>query len=785
MAYAMTKQGSLDNCITYEFICDTVEDMNAIEDRYRTIGSIAIVLQGTSGLEVYISGSDKQWNSLSSIGGSAADSAAGLSIHICGQNEVSNGLPNISEPDETSIYLVPAADASSGDLYDEYVYVGDNWEKFGGGGSNIDLSSYAPKASPVFTGSISLGRASGSTVGEGSIAEGHNVVASGDYSHAEGYGELYDPKTIAGNTYTTGGAYGDYSHAEGYGTLALGSETHAEGTLTLAHGDNSHAEGWGTSAYGTCSHAEGEETTAEGNFSHVEGIGTYTLHRSQHVMGEYNVLDSSSNSYIEHGNYVEIVGNGTADDARSNARTLDWDGNEYLMGDLYVGCASDSSGGNKVATINQIPNMDLYAPKASPEFTGSISMWRLANSTVGLNSMTVGYGNTASANEAIATGYYTVASGTDSTAIGYYTTASAQRAFASGDSTTASNNNAHAEGYHTTASGSESHAEGSNTTASSYSSHAEGEHTIASGYHSHAEGYYTLAQGSDSHAEGQGGKLYINDQQVDAGAIGSQSHSEGSLTRALGSYSHAEGGYTVASDSGAHAEGYQATASGYASHAEGVNAQATYYASHAEGYYTVASNSQAHAEGANTTASGYCAHAEGYNTTASNSYTHAEGAYTIAAGTHQHVSGKYNVEDTFQGYEEWEANKSYEVGDIVKVTTIYNNKTYREIYECKTANSDSTFISSHWNYESGSSYAEIIGNGTADDARSNARALDWDGNEYLKGNIYVGCNADSTSGAKVATEAYVNARIPAPPTTDGTYTLEITVSNGEATYSWI
>jgi hypothetical protein len=44
MAYAMTKQGSLDNCVTYEFMCDTVEDMNAIEDRYRTIGSVAIVL---------------------------------------------------------------------------------------------------------------------------------------------------------------------------------------------------------------------------------------------------------------------------------------------------------------------------------------------------------------------------------------------------------------------------------------------------------------------------------------------------------------------------------------------------------------------------------------------------------------------------------------------------------------------------------------------------------------------------------------------------------------------
>lgn len=76
MAYTMTKQGSLDNCVTYEFVCDTVNDMNAIENKYRTIGTVAIVLKGSNdGLEVYIAGSNKQWNSLSNIGGgSSSDS---------------------------------------------------------------------------------------------------------------------------------------------------------------------------------------------------------------------------------------------------------------------------------------------------------------------------------------------------------------------------------------------------------------------------------------------------------------------------------------------------------------------------------------------------------------------------------------------------------------------------------------------------------------------------------------------------------------------------------------
>lgn len=138
MAYAMTKQGSLTNFITYEFICDTVADMNAIETEYRTLGSVAIVLAGESGMEVYMAGSDKEWNSLTSLGGNAAP--PGLTIYICGQNEVSNGLPDVEEPDDTTLYLIPAQNETN-NLYEEYVWVNDGWEKFGG--ATLDLSEYA------------------------------------------------------------------------------------------------------------------------------------------------------------------------------------------------------------------------------------------------------------------------------------------------------------------------------------------------------------------------------------------------------------------------------------------------------------------------------------------------------------------------------------------------------------------------------------------------------------------------------------------------------------------
>ena len=140
MAYAMTKCGSRDNIITYEFMCDTIADMNAIENEYRTLGSVAIVLQGESdGLEVYIAGSNKQWTSLTAMTGSNSETG-GLSIYICGQNEVSEGLPDVEEPDETTIYLVPASQESN-NLYEEYIWTNDAWEKFGG--ASIDLSNYA------------------------------------------------------------------------------------------------------------------------------------------------------------------------------------------------------------------------------------------------------------------------------------------------------------------------------------------------------------------------------------------------------------------------------------------------------------------------------------------------------------------------------------------------------------------------------------------------------------------------------------------------------------------
>lgn len=136
-----------------------------------------------------------------------------------------------------------------------------------------------------------------------------NNRASGSYSHAEGFSTA---------------ATGTVSHAEGNKTVASGNYSHSEGSETAATGKYSHVEGQHTLASGEASHAEGQYNTAKGAYAHAEGFHTLASSTCQHVQGKYNIEDTS-------GTYADIVGNGTSS-ARSNAYTLDWEGNAWYSG---------------------------------------------------------------------------------------------------------------------------------------------------------------------------------------------------------------------------------------------------------------------------------------------------------------------------------------------------------------------------------------------------------------------------------------------------------------------
>lgn len=140
-------------------------------------------------------------------------------------------------------------------------------------------------------------------------------------------------------------ASGSASHTEGYYTSAQGDYSHAEGSTSIASGEAAHAEGGGSVAVGKNSHAEGTNCRASGEASHAEGKGT-DANSGQHVQGKYNVEDRL-------GKYAHIVGNGTNTDTQSNAHTLDWSGNAWFAGDVYVGSTSGTNkddGSKKLAT---------------------------------------------------------------------------------------------------------------------------------------------------------------------------------------------------------------------------------------------------------------------------------------------------------------------------------------------------------------------------------------------------------------------------------------------------
>lgn len=120
------------------------------------------------------------------------------------------------------------------------------------------------------------------------------------------------------------------SHAEGAETDASADYSHAEGYLSGARGIGAHAEGYFTLAQGEYSHSEGYYSEAHGDYCHVEGKDTIARGYAQHVQGAYNIEDAD-------GTYIHIVGNGEDTEYRSNAHTLDWDGNAWYAGKVSAG----------------------------------------------------------------------------------------------------------------------------------------------------------------------------------------------------------------------------------------------------------------------------------------------------------------------------------------------------------------------------------------------------------------------------------------------------------------
>ena len=268
-----------------------------------------------------------------------------------------------------------------------------------------------------------------------SLELGGDVIASGQYSHAQGSGSQAIGTgshaegigcIASGTDYGGGPSSIGWSHAEGAITIASGSFSHAEGVETLTLGLGDHAEGYQTTAssagLGIGAHAEGQQTKAYGGASHAEGVFT-TAESSSHAEG-YGTISSSPGSHAE-GWFTTASGN-------------DYGG---LNGGTHAeGYATFSSGSWSHAEGFRTISKGFWS---HVEGTGSISQGNFSHAEGG-GTLTLGLGS-------------------------------------------------HAEGVYTTASGIYSHAEGAMTFASGAASHAQGIYSKTMGGFSLAGGYASTA----------------------------------------------------------------------------------------------------------------------------------------------------------------------------------------------------------------------------------------------------------------------------------------------------
>lgn len=205
-----------------------------------------------------------------------------------------------------------------------------------------------------------------------------NNIASGEFSHAEGYGSR---------------ATGIYAHAEGTATVASEYASHAEGVYTTANAHSAHAEGLETTASGTSAHAEGKYTTASGDQSHCEGYSTRPVS---------TVLPN-----VDAKNKEEILNHLSEWQERPFSLARGESAHTEGANCLALGDYSHSEGSKTIAS-GDYSHSQGEATRASGKYSHS----------GGVNTEAKGFGSIAEGDATTATGYYARTYGKNTTATG-------------------------------------------------------------------------------------------------------------------------------------------------------------------------------------------------------------------------------------------------------------------------------------------------------------------------------------------------------------------------------
>ncbi len=353
---------------------------------------------------------------------------------------------------------------------------------------------------------------------------------------------------------------GLYSFSTGVSTTASGDLSASMGYFTTASGYASTSMGFVSTASGQTSTSMGYNTTASGQAS--TSMGYYTKAKSEFslAIGLYN---DSTNT-----NRLFEIGNGTANNSRSNAMTVLQNGNTGIgtttpLARLHVTDSSVlfSATGDVPATPGLTPlqgtgrRMMWYPDKAAfrvgyvsfkdwdKDSIGNYSFASGFNSKAkGLNATAMGFGNNAEGNYSTCFGYGNRAIGSTSTVFGLNNISSGNVSTAFGNGTLASGDAATAMGYQTIASGYFSTAMGDGTVASGSNSTSLGYYTTASGEASIAVGYSNTASGFASTAMGAGTLASA----AYSTSIGTQTRATGGISTAIGDNAEANASWTTA-----------------------------------------------------------------------------------------------------------------------------------------------------------------------------------------------------------------------------------------------
>lgn len=167
----------------------------------------------------------------------------------------------------------------------------------------------------------------------GAVSAGENVVNVGKCA----FGAGRDLLLLEGY-----GANIGRRNTTGYGSTALGLDNYVPAQMGVALGNKNTVTGYAGVALGENNEVKGYDASAIGH-----NLKAYS--NSQSARGKHNIPD-------EENKYADIVGNGTSAE-RSNAQTLDWDGNIRYAGKAYVECEKGIGEGKELATKEQFVQM--------------------------------------------------------------------------------------------------------------------------------------------------------------------------------------------------------------------------------------------------------------------------------------------------------------------------------------------------------------------------------------------------------------------------------------------